>query len=151
VHLGDGETTALLLAYGAAGIIGTLLGGVLVTRSTFRTLIAAVMILGVAVILTAAAAAATVLAMALVIAWGLVWSIVPIGLQTRMMSAVPDVPEAAAAALVTVFQLSIAGGALAGGLIVDTSGLRADFIVAGALGLASAAYGLARRRSAATA
>jgi predicted MFS family arabinose efflux permease len=151
VHLGDGETTALLLAYGAAGIIGTLLGGVLVTRSTFRTLVAAIMILGVAVILTAAAAAATVLAMALVIAWGLVWGIVPIGLQTWMMSAVPDVPEAASAALVTVFQLSIAGGALAGGLIVDTFGLRADFIVAGALGLASAAYGLARRRSAATA
>ena len=65
-----------------------------------------------------------------------------------MMSAVPGAPEAASAALVTVFQLAIAGGALVGGLIVDTAGLRTDFAVAGVLALAGAIYGLARRRSA---
>jgi predicted MFS family arabinose efflux permease len=53
-------------------------------------------------------------AAALLAIWGLGYGAVPVTLQTRILIAAPDTTEAASSVYVTIFNLSIALGALAG-------------------------------------
>jgi predicted MFS family arabinose efflux permease len=142
VRLGSTTITILLLAYGVAGILGTLVGGALVARSHVATLVAAVLLMGVAVVVLALSGTLVIPAEILVVVWGLAWGIIPIAMQTWMMAAVPHAPEAASATLVTTFQLSIALGALVGGVVVDSAGLCVTFVAAGALALAAGIFAL---------
>ncbi|MEU4425518.1 MFS transporter [Actinoplanes sp. NPDC024001] len=109
----------LLLAFGVAGICGNFIAGALVGARLRHT------VLGIAVLLTAAMAAlavaevGTLTAAALLIIWGLGYGAVPVALQTWMLSATPDRTEAASSLLVCAFNLSIAVGALLGGLAVS--------------------------------
>ncbi|WP_346012200.1 hypothetical protein [Streptomyces sp. SID3343] len=52
--------------------------------------------------------------------WGLGYGAVPVTLQTWILTASPEAPEAASALYVSTFNLSIALGALLGGFAVDS-------------------------------
>jgi predicted MFS family arabinose efflux permease len=147
VRLPATAITIVLLVYGGAGILGTLVGGSLVARSYVATLILAVLVMGCAVAVLSFVGTLLIPAL-LVIIWGLAWGVIPIALQTWMMSSVPHAPEAASATLVTTFQLAIALGALVGGVIVDAAGLSAVFLSAGLLAVASGLFALASSRRA---
>ncbi|MBZ4323350.1 MFS transporter [Streptomyces huiliensis] len=115
-----GTVGVLLLVFGAAGITGNFVAGSLVTRHTRRVVIA------IGAVLAAAMAALAVLspgsgpgAGALLVLWGLGYGAVPVGLQTWVLKAAPEATEAASSVYVSVFNLSIALGALLGGLAVD--------------------------------
>ncbi|MCF3168466.1 MFS transporter [Streptomyces californicus] len=120
--VGAGSISVLLLAFGAAGVCGNFIAGALVTRDLRRH------VLGIAVILTAAMAALTVAgtgafsAGAVLVLWGLGYGAVPVTLQSWILDAAPNATEAASSLYVSAFNLSIALGALVGGLTVDSLG-----------------------------
>jgi MFS family permease len=74
----------------------------------------------------------------LFVVWGLTWGLVPLALQTLMLTTTPDAPEASAAVLMSVLQLAIALGSAVGGLLVDSAGLEALFVAAGITAIAAA-------------
>jgi predicted MFS family arabinose efflux permease len=54
--------------------------------------------------------------------WGLSWGATPVILQTWMMRAAPRAHEEGLSLFMFVVQLSIAGGSLGGGIVVDALG-----------------------------
>jgi predicted MFS family arabinose efflux permease len=146
VHMRSGSATALFLGYGTAGIVGTLLGSALVARSRIWTFVGAAVGFGVVLAAAPAVDGLPGLVAVLFIAWGLIWGLVPLALQTLMLTATPDAPEASAAVLMSVLQLAIAVGSALGGLLVDSAGLQAVFVVAGITAIASALIAALGRR-----
>jgi predicted MFS family arabinose efflux permease len=138
VHMRSASATVLFFGYGTAGILGTLLGSALVARSRIWTFVGAAAGFGVVLAATPVLAGLPGVVAVLFIAWGLMWGLVPLALQTLMLTATPDAPEASAAVLMSVLQLAIAIGAALGGLLVDSAGLDAVFVVAGVTAIASA-------------
>jgi predicted MFS family arabinose efflux permease len=115
--------TTLLLAYGLAGFIGNFAGGALAARSKRGALCGAALLLALVLVALPLLGQSQPMALALIAAWGLAYGAIPISLQVWMMSAAPGAPEGGSALLVSVFQLALALGSLAGGLAVDTLGI----------------------------
>ncbi|MEU0532692.1 MFS transporter [Amycolatopsis tolypomycina] len=130
-----------LLAYGAAGIVGTFLAG------RYRA--------GFALAAAVIAAAASVLphtgpigALVTLVAWGVAYGAVPVYSQAWFAREAPDAPEAATVLFTASFQATISAGALAGGLVVDAVSVPA-VMTCGGVAAAVAALGIlgAGRRS----
>ncbi|BCJ48502.1 MFS transporter [Actinoplanes ianthinogenes] len=127
--VGGDAVGPLLLLFGVAGLAGNFLAGALVTRWPRGT------VLGIAGGLTAAMIGATgpVPAPALLILWGLAYGAVPVTLQTWILRSAPDAADAAGSLFVAVFNLSIAVGALLGGLAVEAVATSAVLWIGGGL------------------
>ncbi|MDN3239980.1 MFS transporter [Glycomyces tritici] len=118
---GPATVTAVLLVYGAAGMLGNFLCGAVVSRYP-RVVFAAV---------AAAIAASTLLlpvfgrdlpgAIVLLTLWGVAYGGVPVCSQTWFAKAAPQSIEASSVLFTASFQATIAIGALAGGFVVDRS------------------------------
>lgn len=134
--------TGLFFGYGTAGIIGTLIGGRLVARSRTGTFAGAALAVGVGLIALPELSAVHLAAGIVIIAWGLVWGVIPLAAQVWMLRADPGAQEAASAANVSNMQMSIAAGSAVGGLLVDTAGLVTVYTVAGSIALVSAVFAL---------
>lgn len=114
---------AALLAYGAAGLIGSMLGGFGADRSLAMTL-------NLVLLTTMAALAGLYLfgtsalaSLTLILAWGVAFGALPLCLQLwSMRLAYPQI-EAGSALFVGFLQISIAAGSAAGGMSVDRLGL----------------------------
>jgi len=83
----------------------------------------------------ATAAGATVL----IVIWGLAFGMMPISVQTWMFKAAPDAMESGGAVFVATAQISLASGALVGGVSVDYLGVSSAMVVGGVFALAMAA------------
>ncbi|MGW4242720.1 MFS transporter [Nocardia sp. NPDC004722] len=142
--VGAVATGILLLVFGVAGISGNFLAGALVARSLRGSTVAIVVALGASLSALALFDVNTVAAAAILMLWGLGYGAVPVIFQTRIMRAAPDATEAASSLFVSMFNFSIALGALAGGLAVDHAGPTSVLWLGGAL-LALALLALARR------
>ena len=129
--------TTLLLLYGVAGFGGTFLAGRLVQRSVKHPALAAAALIAAA-LLGSGLAGGMLAPSLIVIAWGIAFGFVPVAMTTWMQQALPDAPEAGQALLVTFFQISIALGAFAGGLIVDARGVAGALVMGGALAVMAA-------------
>ncbi|MFH8370530.1 MFS transporter [Streptomyces sp. NPDC018031] len=116
----DDLTSVLLLVFGAAGICGNFLAGALVRTRMRQTVVGIGATLAVAMALLAVVPDGPVGSAALLVLWGLGYGAVPVTLQTWIMRAAPTAAEAASSLFVTVFNLSIALGALFGGWAVDS-------------------------------
>ncbi|MFB7312545.1 MFS transporter [Streptomyces sp. NPDC056192] len=143
--LGSGPATALLFGYGVAGIGGTLAGAALVARSRIGAFTGASVTVGLILIALPLAAGAPPAVSALCLVWGLAWGVVPLALQTLMLTAAHDTPEASAAVLMSLLQLGIAVGSAVGGLVVDSTGLTVLFVVSGAVAVAAGILATVRR------
>jgi predicted MFS family arabinose efflux permease len=139
-HMGDGMVTGLFFAYGAAGIAGTLLGGPLVARSRVATFVLAAAGTGLAVLALPTFATAKVAVAAAVVAWGLIWGLIPLTAQVWMLHAMPSAQEASSAVNISNMQISIAIGSAVGGLLVDRTGLAPVYVAGGAVLLAAALF-----------
>lgn len=137
-HLSATTISTLLLAYGAAGFFGNLIGGALVARSVRTSLMVTGITLGVAIgalpLLGANAWSAT----ALVVLWGVGFGMMPISVQTWIFQAAPHAMESGGAVFVSIVQIALASGALVGGLTVDHTGVSGAMVLGGALALAMA-------------
>lgn len=137
--LGPDAVTTLLLVYGATGFVGTFLGGSLVARSVRLAALAAALLLASALVLSTLVGDGMVAGAVVVVVWGLAFGLIPVALTGWMMQAVPDAPEAGQALLVSGFQVAIASGALAGGVVVDSYGIASTMLMSAALVLVAAA------------
>jgi predicted MFS family arabinose efflux permease len=128
---------ALLLFYGCAGIIGNFLAGVVAARRMAPTIIAISSGLLLTPLLFLAVGDSGIGGGLVLLAWGLSYGGVSVGLMTLMMRAAPRAVEIVTALYVGVFNVAIAFGAWAGGQAVDRLGLCANLWLAA--GLAAAA------------
>ncbi|OWG18093.1 MFS transporter [Delftia sp. K82] len=141
--------SALLLAYGIAGIAGNFLAGIIAARRTVPSLTAIAMGLLLAPVLFLSVGESPTGGGAVLLVWGLAYGGVSVGLMTWMMQAAPRAVEIATALYVGVFNIGIALGSWAGGQLVDGWGLHATLWLSGGFAAAalllSAAMGLVGR------
>lgn len=113
---------ALLLAFGVAGICGNFIAGALIATRIRQTVLGISVLLALAMVLLAAVDNTVITAGAILVLWGLGYGAVPVTLQTWILNAAPETTEAASSLYVSIFNLSIALGALTGGFAVDRTG-----------------------------
>ncbi|MFD8596614.1 MFS transporter [Kitasatospora sp. NPDC059646] len=118
-HASAGPVTALLLVYGAAGILGNFAGSALVARRPRAGFGAAAALLAGATLLLPVLGGSTAGAAVLLVGWGVAYGAVPACSQTWFVRAAPEAPEAASVLFTASFQATISLGALVGGGIVD--------------------------------
>jgi predicted MFS family arabinose efflux permease len=138
--IGSGAIGALLLAYGVAAFTGNLLGGWASGRSLRGSMLATAVLLGLPMMLLVAAGAHTLPVFLLLMLWGVAFGMLPIAVQSWMFGAAPKQLEAVQALFVSLSQVAIGLGALAGGQLVDHLGVASALWVAALAALATAGY-----------
>jgi predicted MFS family arabinose efflux permease len=133
----DNLVGPLLFGFGLAGIAGNFITGAAVARKLHRTVLVIVGALAAVLLLFPLVGLSAVAGITLLIAWGLAYGGVSVSLQTWMIKAAPQAVESASALWVSVFNLAIGLGALAGGVIVNALSLEGVFGLAGACFLVS--------------
>ncbi|WP_060482087.1 MFS transporter [Pseudomonas sp. NBRC 111119] len=124
---------ALLFAYGIAGIIGNFLAGIIAARRTTLTLTSIAIGLLLTPVLFLTIGDTQTGGAVVLIAWGLAYGGVSVGLMTWMMKAAPTAVEVATALYVGVFNVGISLGSWAGGQAVDVLGLATTLWLAAGL------------------
>lgn len=114
----------MLFLYGGAGAIGLVLAGFVADRFPRRGFIAAVIIVILSLGVLAIVTGSTIVVVVAFVVWGVAFGGLPAMLQTRMLhTASFRMRDLAAALQTTAFNIGIGGGALLGGLLVDSVGL----------------------------
>lgn len=131
--------SALLLAYGATGFIGNLLGGWAVEKSERGALIATAAIMGLSTLALALTGSNQIAAIALICVWGLAFGAMPIAVQTWMYKAAPHLMEGSSSLFVATAQVALASGSLVGGLAVDHLGVASAMLLGALFALACGA------------
>lgn len=148
-QLSSGQVTALFFGYGAAGIAGTLVGSPLVARNLTTTFAVAAAGVGVTLLALPVVVLSGTVVGVLIIAWGLLWGVIPLATQVWLLRAAPDAQEPASALNVSTMQISIALGAALGGGLVDSAGVPLVFTVGGVIVVVAAALTITVGRTAA--
>ncbi|MFF4950740.1 MFS transporter [Streptomyces chattanoogensis] len=132
---GAGQISTLLLAFGAAGLVGNFAAGAGAARSPRGTLllICGVLVGAVLLLPVLGHGAGVPGAAAAVAVWGLAYGGVSVSTQTWLMASAPGAREAASALFVAVFNGAIALGALTGGRAADGWGVVGVLWLGGAL------------------
>ncbi|WP_433336701.1 MFS transporter [Spirillospora sp. CA-294931] len=144
VRLTGPATSGLLLAHGAAGLLGLIVIGHRVDDHPRAT--ALVVTGGLAacmLVLLAAGPGAGLVAGAAVVLWAVPAGGLAVVLQAAVLRTAADRPDLASAVYIVAFQLGIAAGAAIGGVCLDHGVLPVAVAVAAACGLAGA--GVVRR------
>ncbi|WP_413723447.1 MFS transporter [Sodalis sp. RH24] len=128
----------MLLGFGVANFVGTLLAGWLMERSLRATLVLMPALVGVAAFGMIWLPVHETGLMLLVALWGLAFGGVPVAWSNWVARAVPDQAETAGGMVVAAVQSSIAAGAAVGGIVFGFSGVTGVFIAAGAVMLLAA-------------
>jgi predicted MFS family arabinose efflux permease len=119
-HAGSGLVTVALLTYGAAGMLGNLVGGPVAARRPYATFAVAAALIAGATLLLPVLGRWQAGAVALLVAWGIGYGAVPVCSQTLFArAAAPGAVEAASTLFTASFQATFSVGALAGGAVVD--------------------------------
>ncbi|WFB09451.1 MFS transporter [Streptomyces sp. LX-29] len=122
-HVGmAGSTDLVLLVFGGASLAGIgITGAHIHRRLRALTLGSALLVAGAAALLAVPADSPALVYLAVAL-WGLGWGGVPTLLQTAAGDAAGDSADAAQAMLVTLWNAAMAGGGVAGGLLLDRFG-----------------------------
>ncbi len=137
-HIDVDGLSLMLLGFGVANFVGTLLAGWFMERSLRFTLILMPALVGAAafcMILLPVHGAGLALLVAL---WGLAFGGVPVAWSNWVARAVPDQAETAGGMVVASVQSSIAAGAALGGAVFGLGGVTGVFITAGSVMLLAA-------------
>ncbi|MER5210002.1 MFS transporter [Streptomyces sp. NPDC002838] len=105
----------------------------LIAKRLRQTVLVISAVLTVAMVFLALVDNTAVTAGAILILWGLGYGAVPVTFQTWILDAAPDTSEAACSLYVSTFNLSIALGALFGGLAVDGISTRSELWIGAVL------------------
>lgn len=128
----------LLLGFGVANFIGTLLAGWMMERSLRATLVLMPALVGLAAFGMIWLPVDGTGLMLLVALWGLAFGGVPVAWSNWVARAVPDQAETAGGMVVAAVQSSIATGAALGGIMFGFNGVTGVFMTAGAVMLLAA-------------
>lgn len=132
------ELSLMLLGFGVANFVGTLLAGWLMERSLRATLVLMPALVGIAALGMVMIPVQTTGLALLVALWGLAFGGVPVAWSNWVARAVPDQAETAGGMVVAAVQSSIAAGAALGGLVFGLGGVTGVFVTAGAVMLLAA-------------
>lgn len=117
-----GAISTILLGFGAANFIGTLLAGRLVEKSLRMTLSVAPLVMSGLAFLMVSFGSNPFTDVVAVVLWGLFFGAVPVAWSSWIARTVPDETESAGGLFVASINLAIALGAGVGGVIFDLSG-----------------------------
>ncbi|KGE79248.1 MFS transporter [Halomonas sp. ND22Bw] len=132
------SVSALLLCYGAAGLLGNFLAGTAAGRRPYATVLVIPLLLAIATLAFPWLGREPAAAIGLLMLWGAVFGSISVSLQTWILKSALNT-EAATALMAFVFNLSIGIGAMAGGRVVDAIGLSGVLLGAGGLFVLAAA------------
>jgi predicted MFS family arabinose efflux permease len=127
--------TWLLLGFGVIGFISNFTVSTTVVRNLKTSVAAMVSLLMFALLLLPLLQHSPFAVVGFVLAWGIAFGALPLCFSVWIQRATPDLPEAGSALFISVIQVAIALGSLAGGVIVDHVGIPADFLLGSALAL----------------
>ncbi|GLW06844.1 hypothetical protein Misp01_19740 [Microtetraspora sp. NBRC 13810] len=137
--LSTAEVGALLLCGGVAGTIGNAAGGVAADRAPRRALAAAAAIVACCLCAVPAVSRVAVLTWPVVLVWAAAFAAFSTVAQSEVAVRAGEDGGVAAASNISVFNIGIAVGSAAGGLILQRSGLAAVHLAAAGLVLAGLA------------
>jgi predicted MFS family arabinose efflux permease len=123
-HMNVGAISLVLLAYGVGGFFGNLAGGFMAERSEQTAVASAAGLIAAAALILVVLGVSTGLSGAATALWGFAFGALPVGAQTWINRAAPDLAESAGGLLLMAFQVAIATGAVFGGFLVDGFGPR---------------------------
>jgi predicted MFS family arabinose efflux permease len=138
----------ILLAMGAAGLVGTWAIGRIIDRTLSATLTLAPLAMTAIAVLLVILGSQPVSTGLLLTLWGLIGTAVPVAWWTWLSRTLPHDAEAGGGLIVAVVQLSITIGAAGGGYLFDAFGHQAAFLLGATLLAGSAALGLLNARAA---
>jgi predicted MFS family arabinose efflux permease len=122
-RLGMGDSTDLvLLFFGAACLVSIWIVGARINRRLRSLTVAATVLFAAAAAVLAVLADSPALVYVAVTLWGLGWGGIPTLLQTAVTDAGGDAADTAQAMLVTLWNAAMAGGGVAGGILLDLLG-----------------------------
>ncbi|AMQ84354.1 MFS transporter [Pseudomonas glycinae] len=136
--IGPQGLSLMLLGFGVANFVGTLLAGRLLERHPLATLVLMPALVGVAALALVLLPASVPGQAVLLAIWGLAFGGVPVAWSNWVASAVPDQAESAGGMVVASVQSAIATGAAAGGAMFSLGGSAAVFVAAAMLMLLAA-------------
>jgi len=131
--VGIGAVSAVLLGFGIANFLGTLMAGPLLERSLRLTLMTMPLLMGILGLGLVALGKEPMAVSIMVGLWGLAFGAVPVAWSTWLTRTVPDQAESAGGLLVAAIQMAIATGAAVGGGILDVSGVTGVFAASSAI------------------
>ncbi|MER9078960.1 MFS transporter [Mesorhizobium sp. M0435] len=135
--------SAILLAMGLAGVLGTWCVGRLLSTRLFSILIVIPLVMAALAAALIALGALPVPTALLLVAWGFFGTAAPVGWGTWLSRTLPNDLEAGGGLQVAVIQLAITGGAAIGGTLFDTVGWWGAFTLGAVLLCGSALAALA--------
>ncbi|MER8455351.1 MFS transporter [Mesorhizobium sp. M0142] len=135
--------SAILLAMGLAGVLGTWCVGRLLSTRLFSILIVIPLVMAALAAALIALGALPVPTALLLVAWGFFGTAAPVGWGTWLSRTLPNDAEAGGGLQVAVIQLAITGGAAIGGTLFDTVGWWGAFTLGAVLLCGSALAALA--------
>ncbi|GGT08533.1 MFS transporter [Nonomuraea spiralis] len=138
-RLSPAAVSAVLLAYGVAGVAGNFLAGRAVATRPRAAFAVCGLLAAAATGLLPLAGGTPAGAALLLVLWGLAYGGVPVCSQAWFLRASPGTPEAATVVFTSSFQATFALGALLGGTIVDAFSVSAVMIAGGLTALVMAA------------
>ena len=138
VHIDVNGLSLMLLGFGVANFVGTMLAGWLMERSLRATLVLMPALVGLAAFGMILLPVQGTGLMFLVALWGLAFGGVPVAWSNWVARAVPDQAETAGGMVVAAVQSSIAAGAALGGIMFGFGGVTGVFIIAGVVMLFAA-------------
>jgi MFS transporter, DHA1 family, inner membrane transport protein len=141
-HLAGAAMGPVLLARGAAGVLGVFAAGFVVGRRPGPALIVPVAAQAVALIGLFALGQSTAFAVGLVAVTGFAFAAFTATLGSRVMEVAPGSVDLASAAVSTAVNLGISAGSLSGGLLLSAAGARSTVLVGGVLSAAALALAL---------
>ncbi|WP_122663381.1 MFS transporter [Pseudomonas viridiflava] len=136
--IGSQGLSLMLLGFGVANFVGTLLAGKLLERHPLATLVLMPALVGVAALALVLLPASVPGQAVLLAIWGLAFGGVPVAWSNWVANAVPDQAESAGGMVVASVQSAIATGAAAGGAMFSLGGSAGVFVAAAVLMLLAA-------------
>lgn len=113
-HSSGNFTTLLLLLFGSAGIVGSVLFSTLGNKFPSGLLIAAIALITLCMGLLIFAAVRPAAISTLCVVWGMAMMMIGLGLQVRVLSLAPDATDVAMSLMSGIYNIGIGAGALLG-------------------------------------
>lgn len=126
--LGADALSYVLLAFGVSSCIGTTFAGKILSKQFFNAMVMIPLVISVTALALLLLPVSKTADIPLVIFWGLVYGVLPVGWTTWVTRTMPDEAESAGGLLVAAIQFAITAGAASGGVIFDFFGYSGIFI-----------------------